>query len=875
MGDRKDMNRIMRLLTLLIMALAVNASAQYPAPYVSDSNTLHLYHFDIDGSDSTGSLDLPFSTGVSLDTSFSGFSNAVNTFDGISGSGPYAGDSSTKTLISDLVGPDGAFTFEAIVMPMVEQGAIPNHMEIMSLEDGDNSNGQRGFQFRINTDGTLRFQTLAGIVTSFDAPISFSSSKWYHAAVTYNGQENTSGNMKLYWTDIDSSTSVQEVGSFQLTQDLDSSVDGYFSVGNELRPSTYSENFEGLIDEVRISSVERSASDMSYTTDSDTLHYYRFEGTGNDQILTNPIDLTGGNGANVADSIDGYGLALTTYDGTSGDAPYAGDNSNKYQISDLIGTSGAFTFEAWVKPAIASSELPNHMQIISLEDDDGSAGERGFHFRISSDGNYLQFTSLAGTDYSFNAPVSFVPDTWYHAAVTYNGSENTSDNLKLYWSRMYAHSTVQEVGSFQAPADLQLTTDGYFCVGNELRTTGGYSENFEGLIDEVRISQIARTPSDLLYLSNDGLPAIVTNPENTTVKTGDTAVMQSSFTAETIGSLLWYKASETGDIQIQNSDDRFTITQDYNSETLEYTSYLTIDNCEVSDLGDYYLAISNDSDQYVYSESASLKVEGLWAHWTLNESDYTGTYYKELIAGKDALVESIPIFSLGADNSQAGSVSITPDSGWATVNSENPIVLSDVFTISFWAKWQAQTSGTSDLLIDSGNGTEITVSNGLLSGRWQHICAVFDGSYCKLYLDGVLTSQSEWVIPQGMTAELNIGSAGLGEQSFNGELDDIRIYNYVLSNTEIAQLRFDFADLRSCILSYADYTDWSGPQGLPDCIIDIYDLNSFANNYLGTDSNYDIAGPDNAPDGIVSMYDFALLASAWLDCGLFPNCPSI
>ena len=856
---------------VIIAVISTMAFAQYPFPYTVDSNTLHLYHFDSDAVDSAGTLDLTFNDGAALGTSYSGFANAVNTYDGGSGSGPYAGSSSSKVHVSDLVGSDGAFTFEAIVNPQVEQGAIPNHMEIICLEDSDATAGQRGFQLRINDDGSLRFQTLAGVVSSFDAAISYNAGSWYHVAVTYNGQENTADNLKLFWTEIDAFTSVQEVGSFQLTADLDMDVDGYFSVGNELRPTAYSENFEGLIDEVRISSIQRVSSEMLYSADSDTLHYYRFEGTAKDSIRTNSIDLAGGNGVTLSASVDGYGKSLNTYNGIAGEAPYVGDNSTKRQISELVGSDGAFTFEAWVKPMMNSSELPNHMQILSQEDDDNSAQERGFHFRITDDGSYLQFSSLAGTYYSFSAPISFVPDTWYHVAVTYNGAENTADNLKMYWSKLFAHTTVQEVGSFQAPSDLQPSTDGYLCIANELRTTGGYSENFEGLIDEVRISRVARIGSDFMYLSNDGLASITVQPDSFTVNTDETAVLECSFAVETLGTVQWYKQAGSEVVPVDPADSRITVIQDYDSENMIYTSSLIFVNCVVSDLGDYYLAVSNDSGDFVYSDHALLTVQGLWAHWTLDEADYTASYYSEKIAGKNAMVESVPSFVIGADREQNGAVNISSNSGWAVVYADNPLELSGAFTLSFWANWQSQ-ENSSDLLIDSGIGTEISVADGLHAVTWQHICAVFNGSICTLYIDGVPAAVSDWALPGGMSAEINIGSAGLGSEAFNGQLDDIRIYNYAMDVTEIAELRFDFAGFGSCINPYGISVDWSGPDNEPDCIIDVYDLTAFVNHFLDSDSQYDISGPLYQPDGVVSMFDFAQFAALWLDCGLYPDC---
>ncbi len=257
-----------KLVTLLLSCMLCSSTFAASSPYPVDSDTLHLWHFDALANGTVLDMvesnpkNLTPANGLTLTDSQAGFGNAVNTYDGDAVSQVYIGDYANKILISELSGTDGAFTFEAIVKPMVAQDAVPHHMEILTLED-DDANTERGFQFRINDNGQLRFQTIAGIIVSFDATISFTADTWYHVAVTYNGQENTADNIKLYWTEIGSATSAQEVGSYQLTEDLKSDVSSFFCVGNELRANGgFTENFEGLVDEVRISSIARSADDM-------------------------------------------------------------------------------------------------------------------------------------------------------------------------------------------------------------------------------------------------------------------------------------------------------------------------------------------------------------------------------------------------------------------------------------------------------------------------------------------------------------------------------------------------------------------------------------------------------------------------------------
>ncbi len=606
-----------------------------------------------------------------------------------------------------------------------------------------------------------------------------------------------------------------------------------------------------------------------YNTDTNTLYLYHFDADGSDSAGDKVLLLA--NGAALALSADGFGYAVSTYNSGTASARYVGDNVNKMLISDLVGTNGAFTFEALVKPMIAQSAISHHMEIICLEDDGTTGSERGFQFRINSDGR-LRFQVLAGSTDYFDSAITYTSGLWYHVAVAYNGQENTANNLKVYWTPVENATSVLEVGSFQLNADLKASVDGYFSIGNELRPTT-YTENFEGLIDEVRISSIARTPADKWCFIVDGLPVIVNQPQGVTVKAGQMAQFECCFTAENFGQINWYKAEGSIDIPLQGSDNGITVRNVYDSDTQEYWSYLTIENCEIADIGEYFLTVSDQAGHIVSSDQALLTVHGLWRYWPLGESGYSGSQYTEMVSGKNAQVESVPVFKTGADQAVNGSVEISSNIGWAVVGYDTPIVLPDAFTISYWVNWQGQSSSTDDLLVSSGIDNIISVTEGLRADQvWQHISVVFDGIMCRFYLDGILAAESELVMATGMAVMLDIGHAGLGTESFSGCFDDIRIYNYALEELEIAQLRFDISGNSSCINMADMKADWSGPDNVSDCRVDMYDLIAFAEQFLEEQSLCDIAGPSGQVDSIVDLVDFSNMAQKWLACGLYPSC---
>ena len=621
-----------------------------------------------------------------------------------------------------------------------------------------------------------------------------------------------------------------------------------------------------------------------YEADAYTLHLWHFDIAANavvpDLATADPIDLPLVNQAALAISTAGFGNALNTYDGIAGVGPYAGDAVNPVAISRFTGSDGAFTFEAIVRPDMTPGAELSHMEMICGESD-GTNDARGFQFRIQDGGTTLRFQSLAGAPIAaFDAPITYTAGTWYHAAVTYNGNANTAGNLKLYWTELGTAAAAQQVGvnTFNLTVDLTGTVMTKFAVGNELRASGGIgTENFEGLIDEVRISGVARAADEMLFVSSDILrPVILIHPWDVTVSEPHTAVFQTVFESPSTPIVQWFKVDSAGDSELTSDDPDIDIQTACDSDTQRYTTTLSMSNTSLAaDTGGYYCRVNNDSNLPRNSTTAFLTVVGLVAHWTLDQSDFVSGFYIDRIAGYPAAAAGTPVFVAGANGPIDKAVHISPAGGWAALEGFAPSS-TGVLTVSLWVNWQEPIGTTGDLAITGNFVSENTVAqpNGLKAdGQWQHIGMVFDGATCTLYIDGLRRAEGPFALPTDMTSLLEIGSTDSGSESFNGDIDDLRIYNYAMNDTEVAELRYAFAGLQSCIFAYGDSCDWTGPEGVPDCRVDVYDVVDFAFHHLGSEGNYDLSGPLALPDGIVNLYDFSEMASVWMDCGLYPNCP--
>jgi len=279
-------------------------------PYTADADTLHLWHMNeqavpvIDlGSDSLHLTALR--NGATLgNVSYRGFGTALSTYDG----GPEtAGDAAhdaylaarplvngpSDNVIMNYAGPSGAFTFEAMVRidfdpeaPFSTNAVATNHgsfLQIINLDADESTN--RVCQFRLVPIGVLRSNTeplfefinlnkdrspqslTAPIPTSGPDAIRFGS--WYHAAVTFDGVTNHADNLKFYWTLVDPARAKANlIGSREMANALPVDCAPDFAIGQTGRQSPWTpypnQNFPGLIDEVRISGVARSETQMLF-----------------------------------------------------------------------------------------------------------------------------------------------------------------------------------------------------------------------------------------------------------------------------------------------------------------------------------------------------------------------------------------------------------------------------------------------------------------------------------------------------------------------------------------------------------------------------------------------------------------------------------
>ena len=163
--------------------------------------------------------------------------------------------------------------------------------------------------------------------------------------------------------------------------------------------------------------------------------------------------------------------------------------------------------------------------------------------------------------------------------------------------------------------------------------------------------------------------------------------------------------------------------------------------------------------------------------------------------------------SLVSHAGMGSAMSFDGGGGYVTVPENDDIYSNPIMSISFWFNSSNQnqqvimSTGYYDgILISSYNNQFLIYSVndnyavlnpvGGFDGHWHFVTLTFNGTIGSIYIDGAFSQSTPFVYPSSTGTSFLIGydAAYPTDMSFNGSLDDIRIYSRVLTSGEIAQL---------------------------------------------------------------------------------------
>jgi hypothetical protein len=277
--------------------------------------------------------------------------------------------------------------------------------------------------------------------------------------------------------------------------------------------------------------VAASAAVAPYAPDANTVYLFHLDETAGNSIVTNSAPLTlganfvafdgnnfagdgvnqsaeptllgtvgfpgFGNGANLSANDFGLGLDVNGDGGFQLDDGSPGSN-DRLPTHSFFGPNNEFTLEALINvPAITGG----NRQIISTDHGGPNNTDRGLQFRITGAGQ-LEFNFVGVNTSSITVPIpsvgphAFVANEWFHVALVYDGT-----NAWFYWTRLDSGATAANLIGGPSAEGVDVNDAALLVVGNEGRAVGatGATEGLLGLIDEVRISNVARATNEFVF----------------------------------------------------------------------------------------------------------------------------------------------------------------------------------------------------------------------------------------------------------------------------------------------------------------------------------------------------------------------------------------
>ena len=87
-----------------------------------------------------------------------------------------------------------------------------------------------------------------------------------------------------------------------------------------------------------------------------------------------------------------------------------------------------------------------------------------------------------------------------------------------------------------------------------------------------------------------------------------------------------------------------------------------------------------------------------------------------------------------------------------------------------------------------GSAAVISNSNAIQTNTWQHVVVSYNGTTATIYVNGVSVGSGALDPPPSGSNNFYVGNRSATDRAFDGTMDEVRVYNRALSQTEVTQL---------------------------------------------------------------------------------------
>ncbi|RTY36918.1 DUF4347 domain-containing protein, partial [Chlorobium phaeovibrioides] len=720
--------------------------------------------------------------------------------------------------------------------------------------------------------------------------------RWVHVAAVFNNGDITQS--KLYLNGVEQT----------LTQVLGSSVSQNVTSSAAIGRWEYSSNyfFDGRIDDLRIYSRELSGAEIAATMNTELNGseagleaYYTFNDAGGSVAVdSSPSRLNGTlyGGASLTTAASpvqrATGMGLV-FDGTD-DYVNAGANA-------ALQITGDLTVETWANfESLDHNSAPSTLVLQGLGSIDNSQSSNNilYLFRINTDKTLNVFWEYGtGTNVTLTSTIaaSVNAGEWHHYSFVRDAANKTLtflvDGVKLGEAISYSSNPV---GGDSTP----------LIIGAEYQYDGAVVSEFKGMIDDVRIWNVARSAAEIA------------------------AAMSSRLASTTANLVANFRLDEQGSSTIKSSNGTYTGTLSGNPQFV--TNYY-IDTL-VTDQGTGILPAYDvdTSGTLTFSTTrAPLKGTLTWTDAAAGAFTYTpnaaatgiDTFFYEVSDGsltsapREVLVSILDgnqaldfdgvddYVDLGINQTTLGntftiSAWVNPDGAWTNYRGiagdhYDSLASGGTAGINFGLYNSAEPEGAG-IVFTIGTGVEqvwssVRIDTSLIPANdWSHVSMVVSAdattadNYIKVYVNGLLVGEKTGVAAFTPKDGFTIGRAFNGnDRYFDGQIDEFQIWDTARSEAEIREYMYrelpDMVVSGGDLVAYYRFNESSGTLlydargGADGTLLNMDDADRVTSaaqfgpkNALDFDGTNDYVNLGSFTDFYGSNYDSDYTISAWV-----------